>query len=132
MAHSVEIRVPLIDVQLLRDLAPMLNSRGAPGKLDFALTATAPLPEAILSRNKTGFVVPIRQWMAAAAGAPGANRGLRGWARMVYSTYNSTLPSQSARAACAGLPHYLTLAFPALAGRDAAELTAKRALILPG
>ncbi len=94
MAHSIEIRVPLIDVELLRELAPMLNSADPPTKLGLARTASPPLPEAILNRTKTGFLVPLRQWMQESASTSRPDRGLRQWARTVHSIYNSTLPSQ--------------------------------------
>ena len=99
MAHSIEIRVPLIDVELLRELAPMLNSADPPTKLGLARTASPPLPEAILNRTKTGFLVPLRQWMQESASTSRPDRGLRQWARTVHSIYNSTLPSQVTQAA---------------------------------
>lgn len=97
MAHSLEIRVPLIDLQFLRDLVPLINSGRPSTKLDLARTASLPLPEAILNRAKTGFLVPVREWMQESAGASRPDRGLRKWARVVHSIYNSTLPPQVAR-----------------------------------
>ena len=81
MAHSLEIRVPLVDADLFRALAPLLVSAAAPGKRDMARTPKTPLPDAVLSRPKTGFAVPVRDWLQ---GAAGRARGLRGWAREVY------------------------------------------------
>ncbi len=78
MAHSVEIRLPLVDVPLLRQVAAM---KTAPGKAELARTPARPLPAAVLERRKTGFGVPLRQWLA---GDSGGERGLRGWARRVH------------------------------------------------
>jgi asparagine synthase (glutamine-hydrolysing) len=65
MAHSLEIRVPLVDAALLRALAPALV--GAEGALDgkdlMARAPSAPLPDAVRRRPKTGFVVPIGAWL---------------------------------------------------------------------
>lgn len=81
MAHGVEIRVPFVDAFLLGALAPALVGRHAPGKADMARAARG-LPPALLARPKTGFSVPVRQWLA---GDAGGERGLRGWARRVYA-----------------------------------------------
>jgi asparagine synthase (glutamine-hydrolysing) len=43
------------------------------------------LPPAILNRPKTGFVVPVREWLA--GDAPPVERGLRGWARHVHGCF---------------------------------------------
>jgi asparagine synthase (glutamine-hydrolysing) len=95
MAHSVEIRVPLVDIRLLQALAPTL-SRLVPGtgKAALANAPTVPLPSEILSRAKTGFGVPTRAWMDAAAGADRATTGgvheakglvSRRWAQVVLA-----------------------------------------------
>ncbi|HEU0037830.1 MAG TPA: asparagine synthase (glutamine-hydrolyzing), partial [Verrucomicrobiae bacterium] len=44
MAHSLEIRVPLVDVALLRAVAPMLIGSTPPTKLDMATSPLSPLP----------------------------------------------------------------------------------------
>jgi asparagine synthase (glutamine-hydrolysing) len=82
MAHSLEIRVPLVDSELLRGLAPAIGGRDRPDKQAMARTPATPLPEAVLRRPKTGFFVPVRDWLH--GGAEPVERGLRGWARRVY------------------------------------------------
>jgi len=69
MAHSLEIRVPLVDFRLLSALAPVIPSLtpGA-GKAALGKAPTVPLPDEIVSRAKTGFNVPTGDWMNAAAG----------------------------------------------------------------
>ena len=83
MAHSVEIRVPFVDSALLEGLAPSLASARPPTKSDMAAAAPRPLPAEILTRPKSGFVVPVRDWLSRESGPPG-ERGLRSWARRVY------------------------------------------------
>lgn len=89
MAHSVEIRVPLMDYRLLQQLAPLLAGPRAPGKIDMALAPRQRLPDAILERPKTGFGVPVREWLMSSNGQPskGAERGLRAWATHILDTY---------------------------------------------
>ena len=71
MAHSLEIRVPLVDATLFH-----LTARLGAGKEDMARAPMPPLPEAVLSRPKTGFFVPVHDWVG--------GRGMRGWAKKVY------------------------------------------------
>jgi asparagine synthase (glutamine-hydrolysing) len=71
MAHSLEVRVPLVDVCLLRELAPSLTRR-AVGKRDLANAPSLPLPDAIMQRPKTGFNTPVQTWIE-------RNPGLQHW-----------------------------------------------------
>ena len=87
MAHSLEIRVPLVDIALLRAVAPLLGNGRPPGKRDMALTPARPLPGAVLDREKTGFVVPLRQWIVEGEHTNG-ERGLKGWAKRVYGEFS--------------------------------------------
>jgi asparagine synthase (glutamine-hydrolysing) len=66
MAHSLEIRVPLVDFTLLRALAPVIPTLtpGA-GKAALAKAPTTSLPSEIVTRAKTGFNVPTDAWMGA-------------------------------------------------------------------
>ncbi len=84
MAHSLEIRTPLVDATLLRRLAARLAGPHPPGKQDMAATPATPLPDAVLNRAKTGFTVPIRSWLAETTGQETGERGIRNWARAVY------------------------------------------------
>ncbi len=84
MAHSLEIRVPFADPVLLRALAPALAGAEPPTKRDMASTPPVPLPDEVLARPKTGFAVPVRDWIMGGRGGTGAERGMRGWARQVY------------------------------------------------
>lgn len=83
MAHSVEIRTPLVDEFLLKQLSPLLTSGDPPTKLQMAQTPVKTLPASILDRKKTGFSVPVREWLAQSLPEK-PERGLRSWARFVY------------------------------------------------
>ena len=87
MAHSLEIRVPLIDAHLFRKIAPLIVSPSYPTKKDLAEVTGKSLPLAVTSRSKTGFVTPVRQWIASSPQkAAAADRGLRDWAREILPT----------------------------------------------
>jgi asparagine synthase (glutamine-hydrolysing) len=86
MAHSLEVRVPLVDVEVLRAVAPHFSDPPPPSKLLLAQCPSQPLPDALLRRPKTGFTVPVRDWLRGDAAAPG-ERGLRGWARFVHAAF---------------------------------------------
>ena len=64
MAHSIEIRVPLVDIELLRRLAPSMHRLALTHhKRLLAMSPTRPIPRHLLDRKKTGFQVPIRHWL---------------------------------------------------------------------
>lgn len=63
MAHSVELRAPLVDAWLLKDLMPVLRSFGRfRGKSLLAASPSLPLSEDLISRRKTGFGIPLGIW----------------------------------------------------------------------
>lgn len=64
MAHSLEVRVPLVDVHLLREVATHTTSQPASSpKRVLATSPSRPLPKAVIDRAKTGFTTPIQQWL---------------------------------------------------------------------
>ena len=87
MAHSLEVRTPLVDWKLLHDVAPLLAADPTLGKHSMAATPARGLPDAVLDRPKTGFTTPVRQWMLEEGLVSSADRGLRGWAREVHARY---------------------------------------------
>lgn len=65
MAHALEVRVPLLDHQLMEwisGLPPALKLNGSEGKYIFKKSLEAYLPNDILYRNKQGFSVPLTSW----------------------------------------------------------------------
>ncbi len=65
MAHSLELRTPFVDWALLNRLAPFIGSfKDGKGKRILASAPARPLPEAIVSHSKTGFGLPIGEWLS--------------------------------------------------------------------
>jgi asparagine synthase (glutamine-hydrolysing) len=64
MAHSLEVRVPLVDAFLLRKVAPAVFSTAKrDGKELLSRSPLRQLPEAVLTRRKTGFTIPNVTWL---------------------------------------------------------------------
>ena len=81
MAHSVEIRVPFLDVDVLRAAAPLVAAGAIRSKRDFAALAALKLPPVVVDKPKSGFLVPVRDWLSEYSPRANAERRLRGWAR---------------------------------------------------
>jgi asparagine synthase (glutamine-hydrolysing) len=66
MAHSLEVRAPLLDytfIDWVSGLPPELKLRGAEGKFIFKKAMEPLLSERILYRPKMGFAVPLAEWI---------------------------------------------------------------------
>ncbi len=66
MAAGVEIRVPLLDVDLVRFAARIptaLKLRGHTGKAIFKQAMEPMLPHDVIYRSKVGFGAPLRRWL---------------------------------------------------------------------
>lgn len=66
MAHSLEVRVPLLDHRLVEwasSLPPGLKLRGGTGKYILKKTLEPDLPHDVLYRSKMGFSVPVAAWL---------------------------------------------------------------------
>lgn len=62
MAHSLEVRVPLVDAQLMSRIAAV-TSKTPFAKMLLGQSPTHALPAIVLSRPKTGFQTPIHSWL---------------------------------------------------------------------
>lgn len=88
MAHSLEIRTPLVDAVLFRELAGLRRATnfGRPwAKGDLARSVDGEIPSSFVARRKTGFNIPVVEWASGARAeaptVPGATlRGRRAWA----------------------------------------------------
>ena len=76
MAHSLEIRVPLVDFTLLGALASSIPAitKGA-GKAALAAAPTTPLPNEVVTRAKSGFAVPTGAWIKSVVGDASSSIG---------------------------------------------------------
>jgi asparagine synthase (glutamine-hydrolysing) len=66
MAHSLEVREPLMDHQLIEWLATLPNShkiQGQEGKYLLKKAFESKLPHEVLYRPKMGFSVPLAKWL---------------------------------------------------------------------
>ena len=103
MAHSLEVRTPFVDSQLLKELAPVLVSENRFHHTEKKILTDSlihPLPEEVIRRAKTGFSVPMEKWLEEdneldawrrvpslqREGTPWARR----WAYTVMSNFNDS------------------------------------------
>jgi asparagine synthase (glutamine-hydrolysing) len=64
MAHSLEIRVPLVDHELTRRVAGLaMGGRLGDAKKALPAALDPPLPAHIVNKPKTGFTVPLWRWL---------------------------------------------------------------------
>lgn len=96
MAHSVEVRTPFLDIEFLRQVAPLMPAiSGTMGKQALAASPSLSLPGSVTNRAKSGFTVPTGRWMADAAdkavrqagtlAAPRKGLASRDWAKFVWA-----------------------------------------------
>jgi asparagine synthase (glutamine-hydrolysing) len=87
MDHSVELRTPLADAWLLREVQPLLGAFSQfPGKRLLADASEKPLPEALINRTKTGFSIPVQTWLRRRGVSTDIGAGYS-WAREVAGAY---------------------------------------------
>ena len=95
MAHSIEIRTPLLDFELFRQLGPLIGHlRPSEGKQLLADAPSKALPDWLRYRPKTGFTIPYANWMREVAlleddGVDPGNKGeiSRRWPNYVLDRY---------------------------------------------
>lgn len=109
MAHSLELRVPFVDLPFLRHAAPRIAGPRPPSKVEMAQSAPSELPAGLFNRPKTGFTIPVRDWLLKSAPSSQATakgnletidltgRGLRGWGQYVYSRSTGISPARGSR-----------------------------------
>lgn len=91
MAHSIELRVPLVDTVLLRSILD-LTARGYVATKADVSRATNPEIFALLSnRPKTGFGIPAMQWMQSSVATPRTAGGAsRVWAKFLDERFTDS------------------------------------------
>ena len=65
MRHSLEVRTPLVDRELLRAVAvlPPDLRRAGPAKRRLRESPRPPVPPALWQRRKQGFTLPFEAWL---------------------------------------------------------------------
>ncbi|HJQ60554.1 MAG TPA: asparagine synthase (glutamine-hydrolyzing) [Vineibacter sp.] len=86
MAHSLEIRTPFVDVSFFRDLAPLIVADPPVTKAELPPLLSPPVRDALAGRPKTGFQVPVRDWLGVGTG-DARTRGWRAWALRVLADF---------------------------------------------
>lgn len=90
MAHSLEIRTPLADTELFTQLIHLRKTQRNPltkMNLRNELKISTNISPNLLDRKKSGFTVPIREWMIGEKNAGNSDRGLRTWALTVLDEW---------------------------------------------
>lgn len=94
MAHSLELRTPLVDAKLLEALGPYVGGFAhGTGKKMLAKVPRDPLPADVMNRVKTGFGLPLGEWLSmdlhqntlSASVLPGTPWARR-WARLIVES----------------------------------------------
>lgn len=87
MAHSLEVRVPFVDADILRRLAPLLvRARPASGKGLLGASHRG-LPDSVLHRPKSGFTTPVGDWQRTLTGFHPNGPWARSWGRWVMGHF---------------------------------------------
>jgi len=85
MAHSLEVRLPFVDIELFRTVTRFVHNANPPNKRDMAMIPVKQLPTEVLNRKKTGFSIPVQEWLLDSIGSNmiTKGRGLRSWANFL-------------------------------------------------
>jgi asparagine synthase (glutamine-hydrolysing) len=84
MAHSLEIRIPFIDIDVFRCLLSLSAKNFYPTKINMAKTPSKAIPKELLTRPKTGFFIPAYDWFLKECDPGNNENGARGWAKALY------------------------------------------------
>lgn len=86
MAHSLEVRTPLVDIEVIQKIAPLYMGTNPPAKKEMANTPSVSLPNEIINKPKTGFSIPVSQWLLKEYPEYQAE-GYKGWAKFVFNRF---------------------------------------------
>jgi asparagine synthase (glutamine-hydrolysing) len=70
------VRVPLVDIFLLKAIAPTVLRMGGDRKRLLVTAPSHPLPAEVLERPKSGFTLPVKKWLTTER----KRFGMRDWA----------------------------------------------------
>ena len=86
MAHSVELRTPFVDYTLLENLKDVwILFKDYRNKVLLSNSSSKPLPKSILNRKKTGFAIPVRDWILQNPEYSG------NWQKIIFNKYKETI-----------------------------------------
>jgi asparagine synthase (glutamine-hydrolysing) len=99
MAHSLEVRVPFVDVEFWRETVRFFGTQNRRSKADLLAVPSRPLPSSVANRPKSGFMVPVTQWISGESEDWEPENSLRKWAKIVYRQFTE-VGSQANCAIC--------------------------------
>ena len=85
MSHSVEIRTPFADIELISKVSSVFTAYPDINKQQVSKVVSKILPKKVLNRDKSCFSTPVRKWMQHEMG--NQKRGLRSWASYIYKQF---------------------------------------------
>jgi len=95
MAHSLELRVPLVDTTLLRAVLTLVSRGFVPSKADVSRATNPAIYELLAKRPKTGFAIPVVDWMRSELHVPKTTGGaMRVWAKFLDERFISSSASR--------------------------------------
>ena len=98
MAHSLELRVPFVDTELIRHIAFMRKKGTTYIKADLASAAHPPLSREVANRPKTGFMMPMHRWAGLVPQGQQPNRrSLQSWQALIHRSSTGREPLQRKR-----------------------------------
>ena len=83
MAHSIELRLPFVDIKLFRGMLEIISSAYYPNKADLLETSKDFLPIDLKNRKKTGFSTPVYEWFT----NDGFINNSKNWAKIVIDRF---------------------------------------------
>ena len=86
MAWGVELRMPYVDVDVLRSLGPAIASSAPPNKKELSRCSTILLSE-LAKQPKIGFSTPLREWTVGRTDE--TSQGLTGWSSKLHRHFRA-------------------------------------------
>lgn len=100
MAHSIEVRVPLVDRVLLSEVGRLPGDvLEKSGKSMLGAAPRLPLPASVVHKSKTGFMTPVEQWVGQHAGRQrrySLGTWARDWSAEVAGYASASIPRATA------------------------------------
>ena len=88
MSHSIELRTPFVDTELLNDVSPFINRIDPKlNKINLVNTSSVKIPSYIYNRNKTGFGIPLKEWIKKSSLLNSQYNFFRGGDRSFYKNW---------------------------------------------
>lgn len=93
MCHSLEVRTPLVDVEVMKRGLALLAASPAGSKMPLMGVCYSSSLERSLIRPKSGFATPVGRWIQKVISENGSTRGrgLRLWSRYVAASFTSSM-----------------------------------------